>query len=240
MMTLSARKCFAFAAIAITCAAVPAQAAVFSEDFNNVPGLFGSGGWVNINRSANQGSNPTWFQGNPTVFPAHQGATNSYAGANFNATAGASTISLWMITPVMTFVNGDSISFFTRTVNSPAFADRLELRLSLAGTSTDVGATPTSVGVFSTLLLTVNPTLTASGYPNNWTQFTATVSGLSGPTDGRIAFRYFVTNGGPDGDNSDFIGVDTLRVVPEPSSIALLGVGVAVAGLAAWRKKRAA
>ena len=212
-------------AVAAFCGGGSAKAAFLTEDFDNVPGLFSSGGWVNVNRSAGQGLSPTWFQGNPNVFPAHQGATNSYAGANFQATTGASTISLWMITPVLTFFNGDTITFFTRTVNTPSFPDRLELRLSMAGASTDVGTTPESTGVFSTLLLTVNPNLTTGGYPNTWTQFSATVSGLSGPTDGRVAFRYFVTNGGPNGANSDYIGVDTLRIVPEPSSIALLAFG---------------
>ena len=39
------------------------------------------------------------------------------------------------------------------------FADRLELRLSTNGASTNVGTTTTSVGDFTTLLLTVNPLL---------------------------------------------------------------------------------
>ena len=35
-----------------------------------------------------------------------------------------------------------------------------------------------------------------------------TLSGIPGPTTGRLAFRYFVENGGPSGANSDYIGID--------------------------------
>jgi hypothetical protein len=67
------------------------------------------------------------------------------------------------------------------------------------------------VGDFQTLLLDINPTYTLTGYPNAWTQFTVTVSGLGSPTTGRMAFRYFVENGGPDGAISDYIGIDAVQ-----------------------------
>jgi hypothetical protein len=221
-MTNIARKLLPLAAVLLS-AAGTLPAASLSQDFDNVPALFTSG-WVNINRSTTTGST-SWFQGNDAVFPAQQGGSTSYIGANFNATTGTNTISLWLLTPTMTFVNGDTISFFTRTPTGSPFPDRLEVRLSLAGVSTNVGSTATSVGDFTTLLLTVNSGLTVGGYPENWTQFTATISGLAAPTDGRLAFRYFVTNGGPTGDNSNYIGIDTLRItpVPEPSITALFG-----------------
>ena len=37
-----------------------------------------------------------------------------------------------------------------------------------------------------------------------------TVTGVPSPTIGRLALRYFVESGGPTGDNSDYIGIDTL------------------------------
>ncbi|MBK7149288.1 MAG: choice-of-anchor J domain-containing protein [Bacteroidetes bacterium] len=58
------------------------------------------------------------------------------------------------------------------------------------------------------MLLDINPTLTTAGYPTAWTQYNVTISGLSGPTSGRLAFRYFVTGAGPSGSNSDYIGID--------------------------------
>jgi hypothetical protein len=72
-----------------------------------------------------------------------------------------------------------------------------------------VGNNPSSVGDFTNVLLTINPNLTSIDYPTNWTQYIITISGLSGPTNGRIAFRYFVTDGGINGINSNYIGIDT-------------------------------
>ena len=74
------------------------------------------------------------------------------------------------------------------------------------------GTTSTDVGTFTTLVLSVNPTLVTGVYPTAFTQFTATVSGLPGVSSGRFAFRYFVTNGGPSGANSDIISIDDVLV----------------------------
>jgi hypothetical protein len=144
------------------------------------------------------------------VFAAQNGATDSYIGCNYNTVDGANTISNWLFAPTVTFNNGDVISFWTSTVPSPGFPDRLQLRFSLNGSSTNVGATNSSVGDFSTLALDINPTYSTSGYPNTWTQYVLTLSGLGGPTPGRFAFRYFVENGGPLGVNSDYIGIDNV------------------------------
>ena len=152
-----------------------------------------------------------WFQGNSTVFPAQAGAATSYIGANFNNTTGANTISNWLLTPTVTLQNGATLKFWTRTVDAPQFSDRLQVRMSTAGASTNVGATPTSVGDFTTLMLDINPTYVPTVYPNVWTQFTVTVSGVASPTQGRLAFRYFVENGGPTGANSDYIGIDSVQ-----------------------------
>src|SRR5262249_48360070 len=114
--------------------------------------------------------------------------------------------------------------------------DRLELRLSLNGASTNVGATDASVGDFSTLLLTINPAVAPGGYPENWALFHAAVSGLGGPTSGRFAFRYTLPNTSV---NADYIGIDTVtvdRVVPEPSTLALLSAGLVSA--ARFRRRR--
>jgi hypothetical protein len=191
--------------------------AAWSEGFDDVTLLPGMG-WAIINNSTPVGT-ATWFQGNDTVFPAHSGAPTSYIGVNFNSVAGANTISNWLLTPEFMFNNGDSFSFWTRTGVGSAWPDRLEVRWSGNGGSTDVGATATSVGDFDTLLLSVNPALTVGGYPEAWTQFTVDISGLSGPTSGRLAFRYFVTNGGPSGANSNYIGIDTFEYTPAPPMV---------------------
>src|SRR6185369_9296546 len=99
--------------------------------------------------------------------------------------------------------NGAQLTFWTRTETIQQFADRLQVRMSTNGSSTNVGSSATDVGDFATLLLDINPTYLVTGYPNDWTQFTVNVSGIGSPTAGRLAFRYFVESGGPSGINSD-------------------------------------
>src|SRR4029079_15317084 len=92
------------------------------------------------------------------------------------------------------------------------------VRMSTNGTSSNVGATTTSVGDFGTLLLDLNPTYAISGYPNGWTQYFIVLSGLGSPVKGRLAFRYFVESGGPNGPNSDYIGIDSVSYDCHPTS----------------------
>ena len=189
------------------------RAQAITEGFTDITTL-PAAGWFTQNNSTPVGTT-TWFQGNPAVFPAQAGATNSYIGANFNATTGTNTISVWLLTPNRTFNNGDVIKFWTRNPTGNPFPDRLEVRLSTNGASTNVGTGPTGIGDFTTLLTTINPDLTVGGYPEVWTEFTLTLSGLpAGGASGRVAFRYFVTDGGPSGDNSNFIGIDTFSYTP--------------------------
>jgi len=144
------------------------------------------------------------------------GATNSYIGANFNNTTGTNTISNWLITPHVNLVNGAQFKFWTRTTTANPFPDRLQVRLSTAGASTNVGTGNMGIGDFTTLLIDINPTYNTGGgpppanYPEVWTEVTLTVSGVSAGATGRFAFRYFVEDGGPSGDNSNYIGIDTV------------------------------
>ena len=192
-------------------AATPAFAEGF-EDIRTLPAK----GWFLQNNSTPPGLTG-WFQGNPTVFPAQAGPANSYIAANFNNTIGDNTISNWLLTPVIEFRTGDRITFYTRTESNAQFPDRLQIRLSTNGASTNVGTGATGVGDFTRLLLDINPNYVAGrsgGYPVVWTQFTIIISRLSGATSGRLAFRYFVENGGLNGDNSQYIGIDTFAYTP--------------------------
>ena len=191
------------------------NAQILTENFDDITTLPGSG-WVQTNMSSPLGG-LGWFQGNPTSFNAFNGNTNSYIGSNYNATGDVGTISNWLLSPVRTFNNGDVITFYTRKADPDEYADRLQLRLSTAGASTNVGATATSVGDFTTLLLEINATQILGIYPTTWTQYTATISGLGGPISGRVALRYHVTNGGFLSTASDYIGIDNFVYTPASS-----------------------
>lgn len=210
-------------------------APILEENFDNIATLAGSG-WVQTNNSAPLGETG-WFQGQAGVFPAHTGAPDSYIGANYINAAAGGTISNWLLTPVVTVNNGAVLTFSTRSAGN--FADRLEVRFSVMGNSSDVGAADISVGDFVTLILTLNPNLDPNVYPSEWTTFNVPMSGLLGPTSGRYGFRYFVTDTSL---NADYIGIDTVSVnaasgaVPEPSTLACMGIGIA--GLAFWRKRQ--
>ena len=198
------------------------KAQVISEGFDDVNLLTGLG-WDTINKSSPLGD-VSWGQGFPIGsnplgdFLANSGHDSSYIGVGFSCASATATISDWLLTPPLTISNGDSISFYTRTNSLPStpptvYPDRLQVRRSSV-VSSNVGASATTVGDFTTLLLDINPTLTTTGYPLVWTQYGMLISGLSVPVSGRFAFRYFVTNGGPDGANSFVIGIDDAEYIP--------------------------
>lgn len=192
-----------------------ATAQSFTENFDDITTLSGSG-WVATNASVSVGSTG-WFQGSPVSasgpFDSYNGAANAYIAANYNNTGNTGTISNWLMTPNRTFRNGDVLTFFTRKPAPDTYADRLEVRLSTNGASTNVGS-GAAVGDYTTLLQSINPNLVLGVYPTTWTQYTITLSGLPAPTSGRMAFRYFVTSAGLSGTNSDYIGIDNVAYTP--------------------------
>ncbi len=215
----------------------------FVEGFN---GLSLPAGWSTTNLSTNNATGQPWRTGTAITNGVGEVVVTPFEGAGFalvdftSIGTGAGTINSWLFSPViLNIANGDRFTFFTTTAPDSVYPDRLELRLNSANTGTNVGATTTSVGDFSITLATVNPSLAVGGYPETWTRITGTVSGLAAPANGRVALRYFVTDGGT-GANSNIIGVDSFvyAPVPEPASWAMALVGLA--GLLGWRRARAA
>jgi len=184
---------------------------IFTENFDTFPAT-----WTFTNQSQPVGTT-NWQQGTVSPFGSgFNGGATSYVRTNFNSVAAgmAGTISNWLISPVVSLVNGDVIKFYTRAgANFSSTPDRLEMRLSTTG---DASTTPSTgaadLGSFTTLAVSVNPTLAPNLYPVTWTEFTYTVTGLPNATDCKLAFRYFVTNGGPNGANGNAIWIDALTI----------------------------
>lgn len=191
---------------------------LLTEDYNVFPAISPPGAsdqWINTNQSTPSGPG-NWMQGGGTLFAtAHSGTPTSFARVTYQSATGNGTISNWLISPTVNLVNGDVISFWTRQGGTvPEFPDRLELRIDTNWSEDSVlpALGSSDLANFTNLVLSVNPNLTVSGYPLTWTNYTYTVSGLPTASTSRIAFRYFVTNGGTLGQNSNTIGIDTFSV----------------------------
>ncbi|WP_136666492.1 T9SS-dependent choice-of-anchor J family protein [Flavobacterium sp. H122] len=195
---------------------------IITQNFDNVSSL---SSWTFINSSNPPGSS-LWHQGDDTAYlSAHEGNPNAYIACDFYSTGTNGTISNWLITPSLQLNNGDIVKFYTFKGDNPesqgVYPDRLQLRLNKnngANPSTD----PEDVGGFTDLLLDINPNLTTTDYPLNWTEYSVSISGLAGPVNCKIGFRYYVTDGGLYGANSEYIGLDTFSVDRTLSSSAFL------------------
>lgn len=185
----------------------------FSAPFNPA-----TNGWELVNLSSPTGTNVNgWHQGLNTQFNAIVGNSTDYFAADMYATSSSgttNTISCWLISPTLTLQNGAWLQFASRC-NSALLnkADRLQVYYSIGtGTNvgTGVGTATNSAGTFTNLLLDINPNMTTN-YPVNWWAYTSSITGVPAPTVGRIAFRYYVPNGGAAGPNGHYIGLDEIR-----------------------------
>jgi hypothetical protein len=233
-----------FALVALAATGSPAQAQMLFESFETglpaigasvnqnpaVPLTLSSGTWFGLNAGPTPAGTGVFASTGQVQFVPYPDGTTS-AAMNFNGNTGAGQILTYLMSPVLTLNNGDQISYRTISVNS-TFPDRMRVMLSTNGAGT-------TAADFTTELRVINPSLTQGGYPSTWTLFTDTLSGLpGGGVSGRFAFLYDITDGGPAGLQGDLIGIDTVSYtpVPEPTSLALLGIPAAVV---VWKRRRA-
>ncbi|XSG75234.1 choice-of-anchor J domain-containing protein [Herpetosiphon llansteffanensis] len=197
----------------------PSAPTVLNENFDSFAGALADG-WVIVNASEPINSDTTdhdrWKQGrsNGINMNAHSGAANSFAGSSWQASNidEDAIVSNWLLTPPLVLENGKTVSFWTRSLGCISDPDRLDIRYSLAGTSTNV-ASGNNTGNFSNLIARINPNQEtghdadgSDGYPcNDWAEFTYTITGVNQPTVGRIGFRHYIVD---TSDNGQYIGID--------------------------------
>jgi hypothetical protein len=91
----------------------------------------------------------------------------------------------------------------------------LQLYYSTAGNSNNVGTTAGSAtntaGTFTNIVWDANPNMSNLNFPIRWGVITTTLTGITTPTVGRLAFRYYIPNGGAGGPNGYYIGFDEFR-----------------------------
>ena len=199
---------------------VPNAPTVLNENFDSFSDALADG-WFVVNgsepRNDNTSQHIVWKQGKSNgynYFDSHSGDDDSYAASSWRASTSGNTsiVSNWLLTPPLLLENGKTVSFWSRAADCPANPDRLDIRYSTAGTSTNV-ASGNNTGNFSNLLGQINPDLDtgndpdgSDGYPcNDWAQFTYTLSGLSQPTVGRIGFRHYIVD---TNDNGNYLAID--------------------------------
>jgi hypothetical protein len=183
---------------------IPSAAVAFSDDFslpNDVAGLVARGYLTYYRGTGPAGTLPEWFQGNVNNWGDYNNGTNEYVSSNYNSVTGANDIDNWLVLPALNVVAGDVISFYSRsTVPTPPnlYVDSIRVMYSAAGDSIPEDLTWVELGRFQ-----ANTT-------GQWllNTFIAPANGATG----RFAIRYAVVDGGPQGANSDLIGIDQLDV----------------------------
>ena len=145
-----------------------------------------------------QGANPTWFQGNPANWAAFNGPTSGYVWSNYASATDINNIDNWLVMPRIAggLQAGDSLYFYARSFTANIYPDSMRVMYS-ANDSVPEGSW-TECGRF------------LADISGSWVR-----KGFRAPTtsaNGRFALRYCVVNGGPNGANSNGMGVDAITI----------------------------
>ncbi|MEO5570950.1 MAG: choice-of-anchor J domain-containing protein [Bacteroidia bacterium] len=188
----------------------PAITVAYSDDFNalNDTDNLKLRGYIPYYRgSGPQGTTATWYQGagaTAGTFDAYNGAPTDYVAANYNVVTGANNIDSWLVLPALNIIAGDIMTFYSRAPLASTFPDSIRVMYSAVGDSTPEDLSWIQLGNFVVNTLGM------------WElqSFTAPAAG----TTARFAIRYNVVDGGINGTNSDYIGIDQIDVFT-PSAV---------------------
>jgi hypothetical protein len=151
------------------------------------------------------GISPAWFTGwafSP-YFTAFNGPDTSYVASEYQSVSGATgpaELDNWLVLPALPVDSGDTISFYCRSPQGSEFLDTVEVMYSAVGDSVPEAMSWVMIGQFQ------------SDTSGVWVRktFLAPASGMMA----RFAIRHHVIDGGPQGNGSDYIGIDQLDIIP--------------------------
>lgn len=210
------------AAVAMAVAAVSAhsQAVLVQEGFDDLSTL-AARGWVQTNASAPVGAGG-WFQGNDAIFGAQAGAPASYIGTNYLAGVEGGALANWLISPTFSTAAAGTVSLWARADLAAPYFDRI--------------AAGFSAGSPATAAFTLAPAFTLGG---TWTQYAYSFAAQGAGSVARFAIEYVGLD-----SSANYVGIDSFSVtsvaapIPEPSTYALLALGIVGAGI--YRRLRSA
>lgn len=165
-------------------------------------------GYLPYNRSTGApGLLPYWYTGTPAEFTSFNGPDSGYVAASYNTVVATNIIDSWLVLPPLDITAGDTLSFYSRSIQGSGYPDSLKVMYSAVGDSTPEDISWVEIGYFK---------VTTAGM---WERrfFPAPASG----TTARFAIRYYLTDAGPTGNNGDYIGIDQLDVY-EPGTVGIL------------------
>ena len=136
----------------------------------------------------------------------YQSSPSEYAYSYVPVANRSSSVSSWMLSPILVVKNGDSISFYTRGDTTGIYTNRMQVLMDTLG-SVNVGHDLNSVGGYTSVLFDINPTHISGGYPTTWKKYEYTFSNLTGSKNIRIGFRHYVFQPA----NARGIGIDLFK-----------------------------
>lgn len=158
---------------------------------NDVAGLQ-SRGWIVRNHDGGGTTDP-WYNPPATApFTAYEGA--NYVASNYSGANGF-YIDQWLISPVIQVAAGDTLSFWHRSPDGNTWDDSLWVKFSASG--------DTAMSSFTAL---------GSRFRTGESGWEQKVVVLPSAGFVRFAIQYQIFDGGPSGNQSNFLGVDAIRV----------------------------
>lgn len=155
--------------------------------------------------SGPQGITATWFQGISLIFSAYNGLSTGYLAANFNVATNVNNIDSWIILPKNNVYSGDSICFFSRSIENSIRPDSIRVMYSAQGDSIPETGSWIELGRFKVNTL------------GEWER--KGFKAISAGNKARFAIRYSIVNSGPNGVNGSYIGIDMLTIERTDESI---------------------